>query len=208
MACRLGGEEFVVMVPGATAKEAAALADKIRQNLEAKALTHEKNVEGKGAVTMSVGVAHTVPTPEQTPDGLYKAADKALYHAKQNGRNRVTVAQNPRDKAAAAVAANIQKLWEGMGRPDILPWKPYQIQAQPDPKTGQVALLLLKETTQPVARFTPDGKAVGLAPLGAEDLKVFESAAIKDRLLQLSAAIKAPAEAQTKTQTKTRADGR
>jgi diguanylate cyclase (GGDEF)-like protein len=100
LACRIGGEEFMVVVPGATAKEALALAEKIRMHLQAKRLLHQQNRAGQGVVTLSVGVAQTVPTPDQTPDELYKAADQALYQAKQTGRNQVYLASSPAQDSA------------------------------------------------------------------------------------------------------------
>jgi diguanylate cyclase (GGDEF)-like protein len=108
LACRIGGEEFMVVVPGATVKDAVALANKIRLHLQAKRLSHKQNWEGQGVVTVSVGVAQTIPTPERTPEDLYKAVDQALYQAKQSGRNQVSAQVTT--QTVAKIAANLNSL--------------------------------------------------------------------------------------------------
>ncbi|TWT40593.1 Cyclic di-GMP phosphodiesterase response regulator RpfG [Phycisphaerae bacterium RAS1] len=88
---RLGGEEFLVTCPDATAEMAAAGAERIRAAVEANQVRHADHTLG---VTISIGVAaRTVATPDV--DALLKAADQALYAAKQNGRNQVCVAGAP-----------------------------------------------------------------------------------------------------------------
>ena len=84
---RLGGEEFAVLLPSATGDEALMLAERIRRQLE-EAIT--ETPEASIAVTISIGVAllygHSI-------DSVQEAADKALYQAKHNGRNQVSLAQ-------------------------------------------------------------------------------------------------------------------
>jgi diguanylate cyclase (GGDEF)-like protein len=85
---RYGGEEFVVLLSATGAKAAAELAERIRAAIE----THAFIYEGKRLpITASMGVAelHAGVTSAQT---LLKAADKALYAAKEGGRNRVEIA--------------------------------------------------------------------------------------------------------------------
>ena len=84
LAYRLGGEEFAVLLPGATTPEAAAVAERLREAVE------ESPVAGL-PVTMSFGVASS-EGPRLAPDALYEAADQALYAAKEAGRNRVATA--------------------------------------------------------------------------------------------------------------------
>jgi diguanylate cyclase (GGDEF)-like protein len=85
---RLGGEEFGLVLPATGATGARHLAEQVRLAVEALPLT------GDGGrplqVTLSAGVAEAVPS--DTPDTLMHVADKALYQAKQQGRNRVVVA--------------------------------------------------------------------------------------------------------------------
>jgi diguanylate cyclase (GGDEF)-like protein len=85
---RYGGEEFVAIVPEATEDAATALAEKMRVAVEELQMPHEFS-EVASVVTISVGVAATIPSMERTPEGLVHTADEALYKAKQAGRNRV-----------------------------------------------------------------------------------------------------------------------
>ena len=87
-ASRYGGEEFVVLLPGTDADNAKTVTDAIRANLDVRAIPH---LDSKAAthVTVSIGVAATVPTVDSTPHSLLQSADKALYAAKRLGRNRV-----------------------------------------------------------------------------------------------------------------------
>jgi two-component system cell cycle response regulator len=86
---RYGGEEFVVLMPGTGAVEAEAAAERLRAAVER--IHFETSTGARTTLTVSVGVACTV---EQAldPDVLLQIADKALYDAKRNGRNRVEMA--------------------------------------------------------------------------------------------------------------------
>ena len=80
--CRYGGEEFGVVLPGTTARDAKGLAERIRKGIEALRI----NFEGKVlSVTASVGLAEI--TAEDDPGRLLKRADDALYTSKDAGRN-------------------------------------------------------------------------------------------------------------------------
>jgi len=81
LVARYGGEEFAVLVAGISREHAGELAEALRAAVEEVGLT-----------TISIGVAHRVPTRESEPDELIRAADDALYAAKDAGRNRVIVA--------------------------------------------------------------------------------------------------------------------
>ena len=86
--CRFGGEEFVVVLPGATAEAAARKAEDLRAKIEALAVRY---LDGNlPRITISIGVA-AFPRSGSTPQELLKVADDALYRAKQEGRNRVCV---------------------------------------------------------------------------------------------------------------------
>ena len=86
--CRFGGEEFVVVLPGATAEEAARRADSLRAEVEGLSVRYLDGTLPR--ITISVGVA-VFPTSGESPESVLKAADEALYRAKNNGRNRVEV---------------------------------------------------------------------------------------------------------------------
>jgi len=90
---RYGGEEFLLLLPGANLATAAGIADRMRVQLAAEALKLERTDEGAPIslrIRISAGVAEL--GPQETPEQLFKRADQALYAAKANGRNRVEVA--------------------------------------------------------------------------------------------------------------------
>jgi diguanylate cyclase (GGDEF)-like protein len=84
---RLGGEEFVVLLPGRDATAGAEVASRIR---EAIASAHPGGLE----LTVSLGVASAAGT-EVRAEALLRAADAALYRAKRAGRNRVATEHLP-----------------------------------------------------------------------------------------------------------------
>ena len=87
---RLGGEEFAIIASDADASDAAEIADQIRSQLESKKWVVESTGSPLGVVTASFGIAQLAPS-ESAAD-LLKRADKALYRAKAEGRNRVIIA--------------------------------------------------------------------------------------------------------------------
>lgn len=89
---RYGGEEFGVILPEVGAKGALVVAENMRVAVAGLKLPHVNSVTGHD-VTISVGVASTIPANEGLPQALVAAADKALYQAKAVGRNQVILAQ-------------------------------------------------------------------------------------------------------------------
>jgi diguanylate cyclase (GGDEF)-like protein/PAS domain S-box-containing protein len=87
LAGRLGGDEFCVLLPGATREEAIDALDQVRERLAAITFSTDAGVVFN--VTGSVGIA--LLEPGMTSHGLMAAADDALYVAKKSGRNRVQV---------------------------------------------------------------------------------------------------------------------
>jgi diguanylate cyclase (GGDEF)-like protein len=90
MVARYGGEEFVIVLPGATLEAASRVADRVRTAVLALAEPHA--AASAGLVTVSIGVASTLPAPEKVAEELVAAADAQLYRAKRDGRNRVACA--------------------------------------------------------------------------------------------------------------------
>ena len=90
LAARYGGEEFVIVLGSTEIKTAADLAEKVRSGIEEMKLPH-KYREGGSLVTTSLGVAGCYPDKTKSTTEFIKAADKALYKAKEEGRNKVVV---------------------------------------------------------------------------------------------------------------------
>lgn len=84
--CRMGGEEFSVLLPGTSAAEAIRVADKLRIAVEHLELQH--NGRSLGRLSISIGVA-TLGASGDTVAALLRHADRALYRAKAAGRNCV-----------------------------------------------------------------------------------------------------------------------
>ena len=83
---RLGGEEFIVLLPNTSIDAGRRLADKLRLRLQNAMVEWDGN---RIPVTASFGLSSTTPVENRDFDYLYTEADKALYLAKQRGRNRV-----------------------------------------------------------------------------------------------------------------------
>lgn len=93
LAARYGGEEFCIVLPHAPLKNALIVAERIRSNIEKLQISH---VDSKisNTVTISLGVASMIPNSFSTVDDLIAQADRALYQAKQQGRNQVVSCQS------------------------------------------------------------------------------------------------------------------
>lgn len=89
IACRYGGDEFILILPDASRDVTFERAERISDL--AKQLRLQFDGQSLGVATLSIGVA-VFPEHGQTSAAILRAADTALYHAKQAGRNRVVVA--------------------------------------------------------------------------------------------------------------------
>lgn len=97
LAARVGGEEFVLVLPEADAARARRIADKVRMRVAAQQVKHGRTII---QVTASCGVAVAGPGKPRATH-LLEQADQACYRAKAAGRNRVAVAANPPRPAPA-----------------------------------------------------------------------------------------------------------
>jgi|TARA_B110000211_G_scaffold42838_1_gene44673 diguanylate cyclase (GGDEF)-like protein len=93
--CRYGGEEFAIILTRTTAEQACVVAERIRENIEMTIIT---DGEHTFKVTSSFGVAGLIPTEHASPDALIAQSDAALYKSKRNGRNRVTMPDDEKNK--------------------------------------------------------------------------------------------------------------
>ncbi|MDR0776169.1 MAG: diguanylate cyclase [Azonexus sp.] len=87
MAARYGGEEFVVVLSETSLGGALIVAEKIRHAVHALRIPHSASSHSR--VTLSIGLAAAVPQRDDSCASLIAAADRALYEAKNNGRDRV-----------------------------------------------------------------------------------------------------------------------
>jgi two-component system, cell cycle response regulator len=85
---RYGGEEFLILLPGATLDEGAAALERVRSALERRAIAHPDS-DVASVVTISGGVANTAAPGDESIQDWLRRADQALYAAKTAGRNRV-----------------------------------------------------------------------------------------------------------------------
>lgn len=88
LVARYGGEEFVVVLPRTDAKGAVSVAEAMRSKVAALGIIHSHS-KVSPYITISLGVATTIPSRDVSPLDLIATADEALYQAKQEGRNRV-----------------------------------------------------------------------------------------------------------------------
>jgi len=103
---RYGGEEFLIVLPETDAAGAATLADRLREAVEGLQASHKGVVI---PVTISFGVAEVLA--DESADDLIERADRALYAAKDGGRNLVVVDRpQPGEAPSAADLPNVEDL--------------------------------------------------------------------------------------------------
>lgn len=88
MVARYGGEEFIVLLSDTGEGEAVKIANMLRKKIESLNIPHEKS-SVCNYVTVSIGATFMVPDLNSSYENLFKAADRALYQAKDAGRNQV-----------------------------------------------------------------------------------------------------------------------
>lgn len=84
---RYGGEEFAIILAGVDGRKATALAERIREQILAAAIPHAGNPISRW-ITLSIGVASTIPQDNNQLTDFLAESDRALYQAKASGRNQ------------------------------------------------------------------------------------------------------------------------
>ena len=87
LVARFGGEEFVILLPETESHQAAHIAEKCLGDIVSSGIPHEYS-SVSNVVTVSIGVSSKSPANSELSASLVDAADKLLYKAKNNGRNR------------------------------------------------------------------------------------------------------------------------
>ena len=93
LVARYGGEEFIAILPDTDLEGATVVAENIRSQVSSLNIPHATSGISDH-LTISLGVASVIPTLDSEASSLITAADKALYLAKQKGRDRIEVYQN------------------------------------------------------------------------------------------------------------------
>ena len=91
LVARYGGDELVAILPNTPIAGALRVAEEIQLKVENMALAHTSS-QVSHQVTLSLGIASTIPSAQSSPEVLFAAADRALYQAKTEGRSRVVIA--------------------------------------------------------------------------------------------------------------------
>ncbi len=86
---RYGGEEFAIILPNTNLEGAIVVAEKIQQEISLLNIPHAYS-KVKPIITVSLGIASIIPNSELKPDELVARADRELYYAKQQGRDRIS----------------------------------------------------------------------------------------------------------------------
>ena len=85
---RYGGDEFTILLPETNSEQAFITAERIRQSVEE---THIEVGNAAISVTLSLGVAQILHTQDSSIEDIIRRADKALYQAKQKGKNHTSI---------------------------------------------------------------------------------------------------------------------
>ena len=93
LAARYGGEEFVILLPDTNEAQALAVAERLRNAVQDLCIEHKASDVSK-FVTLSLGISSSLPLGKCSAQQLIERADKALYKAKESGRNRSVIASS------------------------------------------------------------------------------------------------------------------
>ncbi|MEO0293075.1 MAG: diguanylate cyclase [candidate division WOR-3 bacterium] len=94
--CRYGGEEFIAVLPETDERGAFEVASRFLRETEKLKIAHKASKINKN-VTISIGIATTIPTRKGKPNRFVEEVDKALYQAKRSGRNCIKIAKSKKE---------------------------------------------------------------------------------------------------------------
>jgi diguanylate cyclase (GGDEF)-like protein len=101
--CRIGGEEFVIVLPGTDTEAASLAGERLRKAIESANLLFNDKV-----IPISVSIGLTTAVAMDTQESMLKRADEALYAAKRSGRNRCFIMSNSSSRCTAVLDSTIQ----------------------------------------------------------------------------------------------------
>lgn len=102
LTARYGGEEFAILLADCSADDATKVAELLRRKVAQAAIPHQGRCDGLGFVSVSIGVADYDPASPETIEAIIALADRRLYAAKREGRNRVIACVHDVEAPSAA----------------------------------------------------------------------------------------------------------
>jgi|GEM_PF-1520322 len=113
ISCRLGGEEFAILLPNSNLESARRFAENLRAGLEEQCPTYAGTT--LPSVTVSIGIAE-YPANGREPQALLKVADRALYQAKADGRNIVRTAQTHQSDQTDVTTSETPQFFQNLAK--------------------------------------------------------------------------------------------
>ncbi|HXC40868.1 MAG TPA: diguanylate cyclase, partial [Burkholderiales bacterium] len=139
LVARYGGDQFIMLLPGAGQEVATAVAERVRSGIEALRQPHVR--AGRGVVTVSAGVAALHPSAGTQPGDLIEQAEAALYEAKKKGRNKVAGVPEKAGERARSAALSLLRM------PDRAGGYGADEEARADPRPGApVSVLVIEDS--------------------------------------------------------------
>ncbi len=161
---RYGGEEFIALLRFNTRQEVDKVAELLRRAVEDLCLAHERRRDGTSVITVSVGVSFTRPAPEHKLERLIYEADRALYLAKESGRNRIKLF-DPDDPLTSDDTENVAALLDIAIQQNLvsLVYQPIRSLANDRVQAAEalMRLRLLDGTLVPPSIFIPIAERIG-----------------------------------------------
>ncbi|MDQ1183752.1 putative bifunctional diguanylate cyclase/phosphodiesterase [Agrobacterium larrymoorei] len=161
---RYGGEEFITLMRYKTPKEIEQVAELLRRTVENLCLAHERRRDGTSVITVSVGASYARPMPMPKLERVIHEADRALYLAKESGRNRIKLF-DPDDPLTSDDTENVAALLDIAIQQDLvsLVYQPIRnlVTNRVQAAEALMRLRLLDGTQVPPSIFIPIAERIG-----------------------------------------------